>query len=115
MARIPEYKQRLIAEGSLSLFREMPLTVLGPDPDDPDAGPGLDEMEIDAAEAVELQRALTAWLEVHAITHPAWHRRYRANNPGGPWLTQAQISRQVQRLTAAEDAITVAVRNLKRI
>lgn len=57
-----------------------PLVVLPQDPDDPDAG---FEEGITAAETVEFQRALTAWLAGHARLFPEWHKTYRDRDPGG--------------------------------
>lgn len=52
--------------------------LLPPLPADPDAGPGV----WSAADAVEMQRALSGWLQLHRKMHPGWHRDYVRNNPG---------------------------------
>lgn len=54
------------------------------DPPDPvafEVGPCED---LTAAQAVEMHRALTAWLQVHKRLHPRWHAEYRERDPGGP-------------------------------
>jgi hypothetical protein len=75
-----------------------PIVLQAADEDRPDAGPDM-LLGSDAAEAVELHRALTAWLTDHKQLHPGWHRRYRQTNPGGPWdpQTLARAGRAARR------------------
>lgn len=70
--RTAEYANRFrlrktvrIADGPRSIL------LLPPDPVDADIGPG----RITADDAVELHRALTAWLSIHRRHHPNWHAR----------------------------------------
>lgn len=70
-----------------------PIVLQPADEDRPDAGPDM-LLGADAAEAVELHRALTAWLADHKELHPGWHRRYRQVNPGGPWSPESQTRGQ---------------------
>lgn len=110
--RIAQYRELLEKEGSLILFPAEPLLMHAPHRGDPEAGPELGDMLIGAAECIELQRALTAWLELHCLIHPRWHQAYRMTNPGGPWLTQAQITTAADKLKDAEKVLRATIRDL---
>lgn len=85
--RVPDYMAALRGHARQAvvqnpLLDDDHLVLDAPHPTDPEIGPDLDQ-EITAREAVELHRALTAWLRVHKSLHPGWHRQYRDEDPGG--------------------------------
>jgi hypothetical protein len=85
--RVPEYLDALRGPGKQAvvhdpLFPDDPIVLDAPNPGDPEIGPDIGQ-EITARAAVELHRALTAWLRDHKSLHPRWHRDYRDGDPGG--------------------------------
>lgn len=95
---IPHYVAMLAGRRSATIVDTADALLVVEPPDVSDASIGF-MPGVTAAETVELQRALTAWLQVHRQRHRAWHDAYRERDPGGPrrWDAEAGRLRPVKR------------------